>query len=144
MSEKPAALSPVELTRRAYEALSRRDLDVVMRDCDDDSVFDMSPAGLGSFQGVAAIRGFLEDWIAAYEEYEVEPEQILDLGSGVVLAVVRQNARPAHGTGSIQMHHGNVWVWEESVIARLTHYNDPDEARAAAERLADQRAQADD
>ena len=67
MSEKPAALSPVELTRRAYETFSRRDrdLDVVMRDYDDDSVFDMSPAGLGSFQGVAAIRGFLEDWIAA-------------------------------------------------------------------------------
>jgi hypothetical protein len=110
-----------------------------MRDYDDDSVFDMSPAGLGSFRGIAAIRGFLEDWIAAYEEYEVEPEQILDLGSGVVFAVVRQSARPAHGTGSIQMHHGNVFVWEEGVIARLTHYNDPDEARAAAERLAEER-----
>jgi hypothetical protein len=133
MSEKPTAFSPVELTRRAYEALSRRHLDVVMRDCDDDSVFDMSPAGLGSFQGVAAI---LEDWIGAYEEYEVEPEQILDLGSGVVLAVARQNARLAHGTGSIQMHHGNVFVWEEDVIARVTH-NDPDQARAAAERLAE-------
>jgi ketosteroid isomerase-like protein len=141
MSEKPTALSPVELTRRAYETFSRRDrdLDVVMRDYDDDSVFDMSSAGLGSFQGVAAIRSFLEDWIGAYEEYEVEPEQVLDLGSGVVLAVARQKARLAHGTGSIQMHHGNVFVWEEGVIALLTHYNDPDQARAAAERLAEER-----
>jgi len=38
---------------------------------------------------VAAIRGFLEDWLGAYEEYEIEAEEILDLGNGVVLFVIR-------------------------------------------------------
>ena len=145
MPEESTTLSPVELTRRAYESFSRRDrdLDVVMRDYDDDSVFDMSPAGLGSFQGVAAIRGLLEDWIAAYEEYEIEPEQILDLGSGVVLAFAWQKARPVGSTGYVQMHQGNVFVWVGGSLVRNTHYNDIDEARAAAERLAEERAQSD-
>jgi len=141
MSEEPTTLSGVELTRRAYEGFSRRDqdLDAVMRDYDDDSVFDLSPAGMGSFRGVAAIRGVPEDWIAAYEEYEIEPEDLLDIGNGVVFAVICQNARPAHSTGNVRFHHGNVFVWEEGVIARVIDYNDIDEARAAAERLAEER-----
>jgi hypothetical protein len=35
---------------------------------------------------VEAIRGFWEDWLGAYEEYEMTPEEILDLGTGVVLS----------------------------------------------------------
>ena len=72
-------------------------------------------------------------------EFEIEPEQILDLGNGVVFAMVRQTARPVGSTGYAQMHHANVSVWVEGVITRITHYNDIDEARAAAERLAEER-----
>src|SRR5207249_754736 len=110
----------------------------VMRDYDDDSVLDLSPAGLGSYEGQAAIRGFLQDWIGAWEEFEFEPEQILDLGNGVVFAAARQNARPVGSTGYVQMHQGNVFVWEGGLLVRATHYNDIDQARAAAERLAEE------
>jgi len=143
MSEESTTSDLVELTRRSFESLRRRDLDALMRVYDDDSVFDMSPAGLGSFQGVASIRGFFEDFIAPYEEWEIEPEEILYLGNGVVFAVVLQKGRPAGGPGDIQMHHANVLIWVNGVIARVMHYNDIDQARAAAERLAEERAQAD-
>ena len=139
MSQEPTTPDLVERTRRAYESFSRRDVDAVMRYYDQDVVFDLSPAGLGSYEGLAAVRGFFEDWLGAYEEFEFELEQILDLGNGVVFAVVRQNARPAHSTGYVQMHHGNVGVWVEGLLVRITHYNDIDEARAAAERLAEER-----
>jgi ketosteroid isomerase-like protein len=143
MVEEPTTPDLVALTRSSYESFTRRDFDAVMRDYAHDAVFDLSNAGLGSHQGQAAIRGFLEDWIGAYEEFEFEPEQILDLGNGVVFAVMRQNARPVGSNGYVQMHHGNVFVWVEGVIARITHYNDIEEARAAAERLAEERAQSD-
>ena len=110
MPEESTTPDLVELTRRAYESFSRRDLDAVMRDYDHDSVFDLSPAGLPSFEGQAAIRGQFEDWLGAYEEFEIEPEQIHDLGNGVVFVVDRQNARPAHSTGYVQMPQGNVFV----------------------------------
>jgi ketosteroid isomerase-like protein len=139
MSKKSTTPDLVELSRRAYESFSRRDLDAVMRDYDHDSVFDLSPAGLGCYEGQAAIRGFFEEWLGAYEEFEIEPAQILDLGNGVVFAVVCQNARPVGSTGYVQMHHANVGVWVAGLIVRVTHYDDIDKARAAAQRLAEAR-----
>jgi len=143
MPEESTTPDLVELTRSGYESFSRRDLDAVMRDYDDDSVLDLSPAGLGTYEGQAAIRGVLQDWMGAWEEFEFEPEQILDLGNGVVFAVALQNARPVGSTGYVRMHQGNVFVWVEGLIERNTHYMDIDEARAAAERLAEERAPAD-
>jgi hypothetical protein len=61
-----------ELARRLSEAMSRRDLDSMMRLYSPDAVFDVSSAGLGTFEGRAAIRHHLEDWWAAYEKYEFE------------------------------------------------------------------------
>jgi ketosteroid isomerase-like protein len=139
MSEESTTSDLVDLTRRAYESFSRRDLGAVMRDYDHDSVLDLSPVGLGRYEGPAAIRGMFEDWVSTYEEFEFEPEQILDLGNGVVFAVAHQNARPIGSAGSVQMRQGNVFVWVEGLLVRVTHYNDIDEARAAAEQLAEWR-----
>ena len=64
-----------------------------------DAVWDASPMGSARFEGVAAIRGFFEDWFGAYEEFEIEAEEILDLGNGVVFAVTRQKGRPVGSSG---------------------------------------------
>jgi ketosteroid isomerase-like protein len=137
MSEDSTTSDLVELTRRSYESMSRRDLDAVMLGYDDDVVFDVSPDGLSSYEGQAAVRGFFEEWLDSYEEFEIEPEQILDLGNGVVFAVVHQTARPVGSTGYVRLDHANVFLWVEDLIVRVRHYNDIDDARAAAERLAE-------
>ena len=99
MPEESTTPDLVELTRGAYESFSGRDLDAVMRDYDHDAVLDLSSVGLGSYEGPEAIRGMFEDWISAYEEFEFEPEQILDLGNGVVFVMARQTARPVGSAG---------------------------------------------
>jgi hypothetical protein len=104
-----------------------------------DSVLDMSPAGLGTYEGQETIRDIYEDWWSVYEEFEFEPEQLLGLGNGVVFGVARQGGRPVGSTGYVQMRQANVGLWVEGLVARLTHYNDIAEARAAAERLAEER-----
>ena len=96
--------------------------------------------GLGDiFEGQAAIRAFVEGWFGMYEELEFKLEEVHDLGNGVVLAVVLQEARPAGSAGYVQQREGWVYVWVGGLIARLTVV-DIDEARAAAERLAQERA----
>ena len=94
-----------------------------------------------SVEGVAAIRSFGEEWLVAFEEYAVQPEEILDLGNGVVFAVTRQNVRPAGSTSGALLQ--EVWVyafvWLEGMLVRGSVYPDPDEGRAAAERLAEDR-----
>jgi len=92
-----------------------------------------------TLEGRTAIRGFGEDMIVAYEEFESRSEEILDLGNGVTLVVWRASGRPVGGTGRVGLRVAIVQVWEEGLIVRATTYDDPDEARAAAERLAESR-----
>ena len=130
----------VELTRRMFEAVNRRDLDATQIFYAPDAVWEAVSLGT-SFEGVAAIRGFFEDWLGAYEEYEIEPEEILDLGNGVVFVVTRLTGRPVGSAGSALIRRRSlVFIWVDGLVARVTApSSDIDEARAAAERLAEER-----
>jgi ketosteroid isomerase-like protein len=139
MSQESTTPDLVELQNRLTDAGSRRDLDAITAFFAPDGVWDMSPMGMGVFEGQAAARGFLEDWFAPYEEYELEAEEILDLGNGVVFRVLIQKGRPVGSSGEVQLRYAAVGVWEDAKIVRMTNYNDIDEARAAAERLAQER-----
>src|ERR1700676_1670044 len=68
------------------------------------------------------------------------PEEILDFGKGVVLAVIHQSARPVGSTGQVRIRYAQLVVWREGLIVRTAYYGDIDEGRAAAERLAEERA----
>ena len=140
MPEESATTDLVELVRRSVQAANERDLDRVLTLYAPDAVWDMSPLGMGTFEGTEAIRGFLEDWLAAYEEYAMEAEEIVDLGSGVSFAVLLQRGRLAGSSGEVQLTYAATGVWENGVMRRSTNYTDVDEARAAAKRLAEERA----
>jgi hypothetical protein len=61
------------------------------------------------------------------------------IGNGVILTVVIQTARPVGSSGEVRLRYAMVGAWTESLIVSLTNYGDIDEARAAAERLAEER-----
>jgi ketosteroid isomerase-like protein len=126
----------VELVRKQLEALDRRDLDGVMNSVAEDSVLEGRVENF--LEGRAAIRRFLEDWFRAWEELDFELEEVSDLGGGVVFAVVIQDGRPVGGDGRVRQREGWVYLWVGGSIARLTT-SEVDQARAAAERLAEQR-----
>ena len=140
MPEESTTRDLVELTRRMFDAANRRDLDVTQSFYASDAVWESVSLG-ATFEGVAAIRGFFEDWLGAYEEYGMEPEEILDLGNGVVFVVVQLTARPVGSAGSALVRRRPlVFVWVKGMVARVTAYADSvDEGRAAAERLAESR-----
>jgi uncharacterized protein (TIGR02246 family) len=139
MREESTTLDLVELVRRAFEAANRRDLDAVISFYASDAVFERRAVG-PTFEGRAAIRSLLEDWFGAYEELEFKLEDVRNLGNGVVFAVVVQEGAPAGsaGHGHFRQREGWVFLWERGLIARLST-DDIDQARAAAERLAESR-----
>jgi ketosteroid isomerase-like protein len=139
MSGKPTTPDLVELTHRFFEAANKREFDSIPSFYAPDAVLDSMGMG-ASFEGVAAIRGFFEDFIGAYEEWEVEPEETLDLGNGVTFSVALQQGRPVGSSGRVQMRFASVGLWADGAVVRQTLYTDIDEARAAAERLAQERA----
>jgi ketosteroid isomerase-like protein len=137
MSEESTTPDLVEPARRAVEAAIRRDFDAFEGFYAPDSVF--RGAELGTFEGAAAIRGLFEDLMSPHEEFHGEIEEIVDLGNGVVFGVTIVNGRPAGSSGVVQLRFASVITWTDCVIKQQTNYVAIDEARAAAERLADER-----
>ena len=106
-----------------------------------ESVWDASALGLGTYRGVEMIRRSFEEWTAMYEDFEVEVEieEQLDFGSGVILSVTRQRGRVVGSSGYVEFRYAAVTVWADGLIAQVTPFTDIDTARVAAERLAESR-----
>jgi ketosteroid isomerase-like protein len=138
MPEKSATPGLVERMGEVVEAFNRRDVDALMSFFAADAVFE-SPVLGTSFDGVAAIRRFAEDWLGAFEEWAVEPQEIIDMGNGIVFVVYRQEGRPVGSSGLVRSQAVSVYEWADGAVARATTYADIDAARAAAERLAKER-----
>jgi hypothetical protein len=89
-------------------------------------------------RGRVAIRGLFEDWWGFYEEYGQSADEICDLGNGVIFGVLVMGGRLPGTIGWISRRGAGVWTWRDGLIQRVTVYAEIDEARAAAERLAEQ------
>jgi ketosteroid isomerase-like protein len=103
------------------------------------AVWDLSQGGFPVIEGREAIRAFFEEWLGAYEEHEEEVEEIQDLGNGVAFAVFRQRARPVGSSGWVEFRDARVLICADGLIERVNAFLDIDAARAAAERLAEER-----
>jgi ketosteroid isomerase-like protein len=103
-----------------------------------DIVWDLSDQGLGIYEGVPAIRDFLEGWWSNWEDHHHEIREILDLGHGVVFVALWEDGRPVGSSGRVHARAGYVYEWVLGKVVRVTTYGDIDEARAAAERLAEE------
>src|SRR5450759_4382210 len=72
MAEESTTPDLVELARRSIEAGSSGDFDAMLSFFAPDGVWDMSPLGMGRFEGRTPIRAFLADWHGAPTGYGVD------------------------------------------------------------------------
>jgi ketosteroid isomerase-like protein len=144
MPEESTTPDVVELVRGTVHAANRRDADGLMAFYAPDALMDGTRTVGSLWRGRAAIRGLVDDWRDAYDELEWAADEPVDLGNGVAFAVVSQKASPVGVAGYVQQREGWVWVWVDDLIANVTFYPEAhiDEARAAAERIAEERADA--
>jgi len=140
ISDESTTPDLVELTQQINEAYAGREFDAAMNFFARDALWDASQTAFGTYQGAAAIRSFLEDWIGTFEEYEQEILESRDLGDGVVFTVVRFHGRPARSTGRMHETLSLTLIWVAGLCVRVVARTDIDRARAAAERLAEERA----
>jgi hypothetical protein len=81
----------------------------------------------------------LEDWLRPYEDYQIDVEEAVDLGNDVVFSVAVNKARPINSSAFVEWRQGFVVLMDDDLIARVSSYRDVDEARADADRLAEER-----
>src|SRR5271166_5382193 len=108
MSQESTTRDLVELVREAFDAGNRHDVDAIMGFHAAEAVWDLSDQGLGRFKGVAAIRGWVEDWFGTWADLRLDVLDVVDLGHGVVFSRVREEGRLADGDGHVEQQRG--WV----------------------------------
>ncbi len=135
MTDESTTPDLVERTRRSFAAANRGDWDEVMGFFAHDAVWDVPE--LQAFDGRDAIRGFLEDWVGAYRDVDIEVEDVLDLGGGIAFVTATLDGRLADSTAHMRVRFGATFRWVGDLIVHTASYPDIDEARAVAERLAE-------
>jgi ketosteroid isomerase-like protein len=144
MTEKSTTPDLQDVLRRIVEALNRRDFNAAFSLYTPDAVIEFG-GGIGVLEGGRvmgreAARKAWEDLTEAFADFEVESQDFHDLGHGVTFEVLVQRGRP-HGSDAFgERRTGVVGIWRDGRVARATSYEDVDQARADAERLAEERA----
>jgi ketosteroid isomerase-like protein len=138
MPEESTTSDLVALTRQAIDAHQRGDYDAAMGLFAPDVVWE-SLDGLGTFEGAAAVRGFLEDFRGGYESFDTEPEEIVNVGVGIVFVVIRHTGRLRGGAGGVEGRFAWAVVSEQGLVVHVIAGGDIGTVRRAAERLAESR-----
>jgi len=136
MPEESTTPDLVERARLAIDAIGGRDLDAAVSFYAPHAVVE---AVVGRFEGLPAIRGFLDDWLASYEEFEAEAEEVVALGNGVTFGVFRLRGRLVGSSGQVELRFALAAEWADGVMERVITSPDIDAGRAAAKRLAEER-----
>jgi ketosteroid isomerase-like protein len=82
------------------------------------------------YPGIEGARQFLEEWRDAWEDWELEVEDMFDAGNDVV-AVLRQRGRSKATGLPVDMHFAQVWTLRDGKQLRMRMYASPDEALEA-------------
>ena len=125
--------------RHLLDAASWLDGDAFVRFFAPDAVF---LTGVGRFEGRDAIRGYIEDFNSSYDERSFAPDEVHDLGNGVAWFSAEVTGRPRGMSAEVHLRFAVVVTHAGGVVSQWTDYVTIDEARAAAERLAQERADA--
>ena len=139
MSDESTTPDLAEAFRPSLEAIDRRDWDAAMAAYGPDAVRDMALQGMGVFEGRDAVRGLIEGWWGVYEDSEQRVEELHDLGNGITFGVAVMRGRLPGSAGFVETRYAVVATWVDRLIQRITSYTDIEQARTAAERLAQER-----
>jgi len=112
------------------------DGDVFVRFFAPDAVF---LTGVGRFEGRDAIRGYVDDFNGSYDERSYAPDEVHDLGNGVAWFSAVVTGRLRGTSAEVHLRFAVVVTHAGGVVSQWTDYATIDEARAAAERLAEER-----
>ena len=123
----------VETLRHGYEAMNRRDLSEVIALIDDDIVWnpgELSPDGQPDSRGRESFVAFLHSWIEAFDEFRVEPYEVIEDGP-FLIALVRQSGRGRASGAPIQIEIAHVWTIDDGRAVRLDSYRTEEAALQA-------------
>jgi ketosteroid isomerase-like protein len=121
----------VEVVRQMVEAARRGDWETAMSFYEETVELDQSrmPDG-GIYNGLEGVRRFFGRWFASWDEFEIEPQQLIDAGDQVVsIDVIRGTGK---GSGvEVTMRSANIYTLQNGRVVRHAGYPDASDALEA-------------
>jgi ketosteroid isomerase-like protein len=127
----------VEVVRRVYEAVARRDAATVLALYDPEVEVDSSRlpeaglVGMSLVRGHEGIRRITRDWNEAWESADDNCEELIDAGQHVIAVVTRRGRGRASGV-QVETRRGGIWTIREGKVLRVVWFPLVDEAVEAA------------
>jgi ketosteroid isomerase-like protein len=125
----------VEIVRSMFEAANRGDPDAWLEYWTDDIDFraaEGAPDDHGPIKGKDALRAFLQDWLNTFDDFKVEPIELIDAGEDNVIAVMRISGRAKLSGVETELTYAELSTLRDGKIARGRQYFTRDEALEAA------------
>lgn len=121
--------------RRAWDlVLQRRDFDAAAELIADDAAFDWSnsraPYG-GVYRGHGELRAMWMLWLEAWEEWETEVVEAIEVEAGTVLTVTRVRARGRGSGVPVEARGASLWTVRDGKIVTAKLFQSKPEALAA-------------
>jgi ketosteroid isomerase-like protein len=129
----------VELVRRLFDAVARRDTETVLSLYDPEVDWDGSRhrwtevmPGDPHWHGHEGLRSFFRDYYDAWDNLEDTIEELIDATKDVVVAVVNTRARGrASGVEIDWPEHASTWTVRDGRVVRVVWFRTREEALAA-------------
>jgi ketosteroid isomerase-like protein len=127
----------VEVVRRMYDAVARRDAATVLTFYDPDVEWDITRrpigglVGGGVYHGHEGLRSFFRKWYEAWESIEENLEELIDAGEHVI-TVVTSRGRGRASRVEVETRGAAVWTIREGKIVRVVWFPTSEDALEAA------------
>jgi ketosteroid isomerase-like protein len=125
----------VEIVKIAYEAFASGGLDQFMEHFTDDVDYravEGAPDDHGPIRGKDGVRQYFQDWIDTFDEFFMEPVELIDAGEDAVVAVERFGG--CAKLSGVETHQTEAVVYSvrDGKFARCREYGTRHEALEAA------------
>jgi ketosteroid isomerase-like protein len=115
----------VEIVRRVYDAVARRDTATVLALYDPEVEWDASQSPLGRVTGASVLRGHeglrraFREWYDGWEHVEDNIEELIDAGEHVIAVVTLRGRGRSSGVEVEWKDYAAVWTIREGKVLRV-------------------------
>lgn len=136
MRQRSVSAENVEIARRGYEALNERAWERITAFLAPDCEWEIRSVApnAGTYRGLDAVRAVIEDWLGAFDELRIEPEEFIDAGPDQVVVLVRDQGRIKGSEARIDHRFAHVWTLRDGKLARFQSFFDKEQALEAVGR----------
>jgi ketosteroid isomerase-like protein len=124
----------VEVVRSGYDAFNERNFEAMLEIYDPEIVWEQDEGFVepGTHYGHAGMRYVFDSILEQFDDFQVRPEEIVELDDGRVLALVRITATGNLSGIRIDTPNGHLFWLRDGKVTRLRLFIDPVAAREAA------------